>query len=322
MACVSKRFQSAAEDCGKSAIYLLAQFFRSSYTCVYENIHVQVFLLLGVLLIAAARPTSANLIVNGDFETGTLAGWTTAPAATGSNFGVSALPPAHDTLGAFFSANGSDLTQRTKPLPLPRGLPTDVSFFYQPVSPSSPQTTDFVALFNGVAIYENFNSISGFIFQTFTVQATGSLTTLEFQGRNAVLGGVDYLDDVSVTPTQSGVRGSGYWANHPEAWCFSNITLGCQSYTQAAAIAIMQHPTHGDMTYQLAAQLAAAKLNTDCAGMDSSCVASAILVADAWLCSHPIGSNVRANSQAWKEITATFNTLADYNNGELCAPPG
>ena len=125
-----------------------------------------------------------------------------------------------------------------------------------------------------------------------------------------------------MTPTQSGVRGSGYWANHPEAWCFSNITLGCQSYTQAAAIAIMQNPTHGDMTYQLAAQLAAAKLNTDCAGMDSSCVASAIVVADAWLCSHPIGSNVRANSQAWREITATFNTLANYNNGELCAPPG
>jgi hypothetical protein len=30
------------------------------------------------------------------------------------------------------------------------------------------------------------------------------------------------------------------------------------------------------MTYQLAAQLAAAKLNVDCARMDSSCVASAI----------------------------------------------
>ena len=65
------------------------------------------------------------------------------------------------------------------------------------------------------------------------------MTTVEFQGRNATLGGFDYLDDVSVTPTQSGVQGKGYWANHPEAWCFSNITLGCQSYTQAAAIAIM-----------------------------------------------------------------------------------
>ena len=145
------------------------------------------FLLLGVLLIAAARPTSANLIVNGDFETGTLAGWTTAPAATGSNFGVSALPPAHDTLGAFFSANGSDFDSISQTFATTPGASYDVSFFYQPVSPSSPDN-GFRALFNGVAIYENFNSISGFIFQTFTVQATGSLTTLEFQGRNAVLG--------------------------------------------------------------------------------------------------------------------------------------
>ena len=125
-----------------------------------------------------------------------------------------------------------------------------------------------------------------------------------------------------MTPTQSGVQGSGYWANHPEAWCFSNITFGCHNYTQAEAIAIMLSPTRGDMTYQLAAQLAAAKLNVDCAHMDSSCVASAIAAADAWLCSHAIGSNVRANSQVWKDITPTYNTLADYNNGLLCAPPG
>ena len=100
-----------------------------------------------------------------------------------------------------------------------------------------------------------------------------------------------------------------------------SITLGCQSCTEAQVIAIMQNPTRGDMTYQLAAQLAAAQLNVQCNLTDSSCVASAIAAADAWLCSHPIGSNVRANSQEWKDITATFNTLADYNNGQLCAPP-
>jgi hypothetical protein len=123
------------------------------------------------------------------------------------------------------------------------------------------------------------------------------------------------------TPSGPGVGTIGYWANHPRAWCVSNITLGCQSYTQSQAIAIMLHSTGGDMTYQLGAQLAAAKLNVGCAGTNSSCVASAIAAADSWLCSHPIGSNVTANSQAWKQITATYNTLVNYNTGLLCAPP-
>jgi hypothetical protein len=34
-------------------------------------------LAIGLLLFATTGPTSANLIVNGDFETGTFAGWTT-----------------------------------------------------------------------------------------------------------------------------------------------------------------------------------------------------------------------------------------------------
>ena len=65
-------------------------------------------------------------------------------------------------------------------------------------------------------------------------------------------------------PTPNGAGGIGYRANHPEAWCLSSITLGRQSYTEAEAIAIMQNPTRRDRTYQLAAQLAAAKLNVDC----------------------------------------------------------
>jgi hypothetical protein len=42
----------------------------------------------------------------------------------------------------------------------------------------------------------------------------------------------------------------------------------------------MLNPTRKDMTYQLAAQLAAAKLNVDCAFTEPSCVANAISAAD------------------------------------------
>jgi len=89
---------------------------------------------IGLLLIATARPTSANLIVNGDFETGDFTGWTTTPAASGGNFGVTTLPPSPDgTLGAFFSATGSDFDSISQTFATTPGAFYDVSFFYQPV---------------------------------------------------------------------------------------------------------------------------------------------------------------------------------------------
>ena len=124
------------------------------------------------------------------------------------------------------------------------------------------------------------------------------------------------------TPTPGpGVGTIGYWANHPNAWCVSSIALGCQTYTESQAIAIMHDSTSGDMTYPLGAQLAAAKLNVNCVHTNSSCVTNAIAAADSWLCSHPIGSNVTAKSQAWRQISSTYDTLTNYNEGRLCAPP-
>jgi hypothetical protein len=82
----------------------------------------------------------------------------------------------------------------------------------------------------------------------------------------------------------------------------------------------MQNSTSGDKTYSLAAQLIAAKLSVNCVGANSSCVESAFSSADAWLCQHPVGSNVDSHSPEWKQITSTYNTLTSYNEGHLCAP--
>jgi len=84
----------------------------------------------------------------------------------------------------------------------------------------------------------------------------------------------------------------GYWANHPNTWCVQTIQLGFQVYTKAQAIAIIGQANGGDRTYNLAAQLIAAKLNVNCSRASSNCVALAISNADAWLCQHPPGSNV------------------------------
>jgi len=117
-------------------------------------------LAIGVLVIATAGPASANLLVNGDFQTGDFTGWTTTAAATGSNFGVTTLPPSPDgTLGAFFSATGSDFDSIKQTFVTTPGAFYDVSFFYQPVN-NDPGNGDngFRALFNGVELYHNFDT--------------------------------------------------------------------------------------------------------------------------------------------------------------------
>src|SRR5262245_59311285 len=111
---------------------------------------------------------------------------------------------------------------------------------------------------------------------------------------------------------------AGYWANH--AWCVQTIQLGCQIYTRDQAIDIVNNSTSGDTTYSLAAQLIAAKLNVNCAGSNSTCVAAAMNSADMWLCQHSVGSGVTSNSPEWKQVKAAYNTLTDYNEGRLCAP--
>ena len=98
------------------------------------------------------------------------------------------------------------------------------------------------------------------------------------------------------------------------------IQLGCIVYTQQQAIAIMRHSSSQDKTYSLAAQLIAAKLNVNCNNSNPSCIAAQIQAADAWLCDHPIGSGVTANSAAWQMIKTTYNELGKYNDGKRCAP--
>jgi hypothetical protein len=109
----------------------------------------------------------------------------------------------------------------------------------------------------------------------------------------------------------------GYWKNHPNAWPAS-ISIGGQTYTRDQAIYLMQRISK-DRTTQMFAQLVAAKLNVGI-GNDNSCIASTIAWADAWMASHPVGSNVLASSPAWQQAEPYHNQLDAYNNGQLCAP--
>jgi hypothetical protein len=77
------------------------------------------------------------------------------------------------------------------------GASYNLSFFYQVVNTDQMADNHFVVLFNGVNIFDNLNANPGWGTFTFNnLLATGSSTTLEFEGFNTPW--YDFLDDVSV----------------------------------------------------------------------------------------------------------------------------
>lgn len=118
---------------------------------------------------------------------------------------------------------------------------------------------------------------------------------------------------------QPGTATPGYWKNHPEAWPAPTITVGGVTYTRDQAIALLDKPGK-DKTLTMFSSLVSAKLSV-MVGNDSSCVASTITAADAWMHTYgPAGSNVQASSLAWKVGEPLHRLMDNYNNGMLCAP--
>ena len=76
----------------------------------------------------------------------------------------------------------------------------------------------------------------------------------------------------------------------------------------------------GDKTITMFRSLVSAKLNV-LVGNDSSCIASYIAAADAWMAANgPVGSQVKARTAAWKAGEPLYYELDAYNNGDRCAP--
>lgn len=129
-----------------------------------------------------------------------------------------------------------------------------------------------------------------------------------------------YPDNPPPPPPPPGTGTPGYWKNHPEAWPVDSITIGGVTYTKAEAIAIMKQNKAQDKTYTMFNALVSAKLNL-LVGNESSCIALTVLAADQWMKTYgPVGSGVKASSQAWKQGEPLYLELDKYNNGLLCAP--
>jgi hypothetical protein len=111
----------------------------------------------------------------------------------------------------------------------------------------------------------------------------------------------------------------GYWKNHSAAWPVQQITLGAVTYTKAQAISLLEQPSRGDKSIDLAKQLIGAKLSV-LIGNNPTCIGTTIFQADTWLIANPVGSNVHSSSTAWATGGPIHDRLDDYNNGKLCAP--
>jgi protein with PEP-CTERM/exosortase system signal len=156
--------------------------------------------LLGLGITQSAR---ANLIINGDFETGNFNGWTVIPAPSGSFITVGTTVngegPDH-TQVAIFGAVGTDFDRISQTFATTPGAFYTLTFFYQVGFTSQQAFNGFDVLWNDVSIggglFPQFDVNPGFISPTFILQATSASTTLEFDGRNRPW--FDYLDDVSV----------------------------------------------------------------------------------------------------------------------------
>jgi|GEM_PF-6812784 len=120
-------------------------------------------------------------------------------------------------------------------------------------------------------------------------------------------------------PPPPGTGTPGYWKNHPEAWPVEEITIGGVLYPKAVAIGIMDQPVKGDKTLTMFPHLVSARLNV-LIGNPDSCIADTITLADGWMGSHPPGSKVKGNSEAWEEGEPFSIEMDNYNNGFLCAP--
>ena len=97
-----------------------------------------------------------------------------------------------------------------------------------------------------------------------------------------------------------------YWITHPNEICVTSLKLGCKTYTRENACTIFNNRECGDMTFLLAAELAAAKLNILCCNNDHSCVDGAIAAADQFLCKYQLGCKMSSRSTAWCQFVKTF----------------
>lgn len=148
--------------------------------------------LAAALLLATSAAAHANLVINGDFETGDFSGWTSA----GANSGVAEVT-AQDADDGQFGAGFSSAFLRgiTQLLATVPGETYDVSFW---VRADGPNDNEFIFNWDGGGAEQVLPDINpGFATFHFQLVASGSQTEISFLSRSD--DGRWSLDSVTVT---------------------------------------------------------------------------------------------------------------------------
>lgn len=143
---------------------------------------------------SACTAVAGNLVANCGFETGSFSGWTTTPAASGSDFGVNAEWAHSGTYGAGFGATGTLDDSISQTLTTAPGT-VNLSFWLANFS-NCVGCADFSAHWDGVDIFDALSTAFSYTPFSFIVPSTGS-DTLQFFGRQVP--SFYGLDDVVVT---------------------------------------------------------------------------------------------------------------------------
>jgi hypothetical protein len=142
-----------------------------------------------------------RLLVNGDFETGDLTGWTFTPASSGSLFAVnSVLPHSGNYAASFGGVTAGSYDTITQTITTVPGRQYTLDYW---LANDREPANDFRVMWGSTLVQDILDAQPfGYTHYTFTETATSTSTTISFAGYQVP--GYFYLDDVSVTALGGG----------------------------------------------------------------------------------------------------------------------